>query len=79
MLMLVDTNVLLRLSEPAHAHHPIAATAIETIEALDHRLIVVPQVVYEFWAVATRPQNVNGFGAYCRKRKGILGTFAVNV
>ena len=62
MLVLVDTNLVLRLVEPAHVHHAIAATAMESLETLGHQAVVVPQVVYEFSAVATRPSEVNGLG-----------------
>jgi len=62
MVVLVDTNVLLRLVEPAHAHYRIAAAAIESLETLGHETVVVPQVVYEFSTVATRPAVVNGLG-----------------
>ncbi len=36
--------------------------AIGSLRGLGHRLIVVPQVVYEFWSVGTRPRDVNGLG-----------------
>jgi predicted nucleic acid-binding protein len=42
MLVLVDTNVLLRLAEPAHGQHVTAVKAIESLEAQDHQAIVVP-------------------------------------
>jgi len=62
MLILSDTNLLLRLVEPEHAQRPIAAEAIDVVRKLVYRLVIVPQVVYEFWAVGTRPAEVNGLG-----------------
>jgi predicted nucleic acid-binding protein len=62
VLVLVDTNVLLRVVEPAHAHHVTAVEAIESLDSLGHELVIVPQIGYEFWAVATRPINVDGLG-----------------
>ena len=62
MLLLIDTNLLLRLVEPAHAQHTMAIGAIESLAPLGHEPVIVPQVVYEFWAVATRPVIANGLG-----------------
>ncbi|TWT88832.1 PIN domain protein [Pseudobythopirellula maris] len=62
MTVLVDTNVLLRVN---HDGHPQSATAQETISRLintSHDLRTVPQVLYEYWAVATRPVESNGLG-----------------
>jgi predicted nucleic acid-binding protein len=62
MLILVDTNVLLRLVEPGHRHHVVASTAIRTLRQAGNTLCVVPQVHYEFWVAATREVAQNGFG-----------------
>lgn len=79
MLVLVDTNVLLRLIEPQHAQYTMAVTAIETLESLGRVKALAPQVVYEFWAVATRPLTSNGLGLSTPetefKLEGLLSTF----
>jgi predicted nucleic acid-binding protein len=62
MDVLVDTNVLLRLIEPEHSQHATAISASEALDALGHTRVIVPQVVYEFWAVTTRPVSANGLG-----------------
>lgn len=62
MQILIDTNVLLRSIEPGHPHHEISASAIDTLRQRGHELVVVPQVLYEFWSVATRPLSNNGLG-----------------
>lgn len=62
MRLLVDTNVLLRSVQLSHPHHRAAYDAIHQFAAAQHELCVVPQVLYEFWAVATRPRDVNGIG-----------------
>jgi predicted nucleic acid-binding protein len=62
MRLLVDTNLLLRLIEPEHAQHETAAEALASLDALGYLKVLLPQVVYEFWAVATRPVDVNGLG-----------------
>lgn len=81
MLLLVDTNVLLRLVEPGHAQHATAVEATESLDSLGHEVVVVPQVVYEFSAVATRPVEVNGLGMTATetqsKLDGLLAMFRV--
>lgn len=62
MQILVDTNVLVRLTEAAHFHHPTAKSAVLSLRQSGHHLCIVPQVLYEFWAVATRPTDSNGLG-----------------
>ncbi len=62
MIVLLDTNVLGRLTQRDHAMHPVAVAAIEQLIENGHELRVVPQVFYEFWAIATRRILENGFG-----------------
>ena len=62
MRVLLDTNILLRIEEPEHEHHPVAAEAVAVLLGRGHHIVLVPQVLYEFWVVATRPTNVNGLG-----------------
>lgn len=62
MLVLVDTNVLLRVVEPQHAQHATAVRALRLQRQAGHELCLVPQVHYEFWVVATRPVAHNGLG-----------------
>jgi predicted nucleic acid-binding protein len=63
MRILLDTNVLLRISDKDHASHGTAVSAVEMLEAAGHEGAVVPQVLYEYWVVATRPIESNGLGA----------------
>jgi predicted nucleic acid-binding protein len=65
MIIVLDANVLLRLADPTSAAHAIAATAVATLRAQGNALHTVPQSVYEFWAVATRPIANNGLGLSC--------------
>jgi predicted nucleic acid-binding protein len=60
MRILVDTNILLRFTETAHAHHVVARDALAEVGRLGHELCIVPQIIYEFWAVATRPIENHG-------------------
>lgn len=61
-MILVDTNVLLRAAQPGHAHHAAAKTAVKTLRLRGYVPCVVPQVLYEYWVVATRPLTENGLG-----------------
>lgn len=62
MRILVDTNVLLRMAHGRHPHTPLATAALETLLAAGHDLRIVPQVLYEYWSVATRSADHNGLG-----------------
>lgn len=62
MLILADTNILLRLVEHEHPHHATAVEAIDILVTRGHQPCIVPQVAYEFWVVATRPVEANGLG-----------------
>ena len=62
MRILLDTNILLRLDDTGHIHHARALSAVDQLHAAGHELVLVPQVLYEYWVVATRPTEVNGLG-----------------
>src|SRR5438270_13320954 len=62
MTVQLDTNLLTRLAQPSHQHHPVALIAKRKLEAQGATLCIVPQNLYEFWAVATRPVAVQGLG-----------------
>lgn len=66
-MILLDTNLLGRLTDSADALCLVARKAVHTLLANGERLIIVPQNLYEFWAVATRrpgapPVGHNGLG-----------------
>jgi predicted nucleic acid-binding protein len=54
-VILLDTNLLVRMTRPLDPRCGVARSAIQTCLARGERLVVVPQNLYEFWAVATRP------------------------
>ena len=62
MKILVDSNILLRTTEVGHHQHLPSADALDTLENRDHELVIVPQILYEYWSVATRPLENNGLG-----------------
>jgi predicted nucleic acid-binding protein len=54
-MILLDTNLLTRMTRSHDPQSGVARTAIQTLLGRGERLIVVPQNLYEFWVVATRP------------------------
>ncbi len=62
MNYLIDTNILTRLAEPGHPLHQPALDSVKCLVAEGHKLHIVPQNIYEFWVVCTRPTSVNGLG-----------------
>ena len=60
--MLLDTNILLRMAQPRSPHHQTAIHAVLELHQRGVHLFLVPQILYEFWVVATRPVDVNGLG-----------------
>jgi predicted nucleic acid-binding protein len=66
-MILLDTNLLGRLTDATDPNHFAARDAIHRLLARGERPIIVPQNLYEFWAVATRrpgppPAGRNGLG-----------------
>lgn len=60
MRVLADTNVVLRyVHEDAEQHAEVEA-AIDRLMERGDELVLVPQVMYEYWVVATRPYGSNG-------------------
>ena len=62
MQILLDTNILLRLAEPTHKLHETARDSVRKLAQQKHHLLIVPQCLYEFWAVSTRSVEHNGLG-----------------
>ncbi|MGF1673741.1 MAG: type II toxin-antitoxin system VapC family toxin [Rivularia sp. (in: cyanobacteria)] len=62
MNYLVDTNFLLRLAQNTSPFQQYTRNAYFTLRSQGEVLIIVPQNLVEFWAVATRPVDVNGLG-----------------
>jgi predicted nucleic acid-binding protein len=54
-MILLDTNLLTRMTRSHDPQSGVARAAVQTLRGRGERLIVVPQNLYEFWAVATRP------------------------
>lgn len=62
-MILVDTNILLRLAQPGNPHRQPARDAISLLTTRDGESIaIVPQNLYEMYVVCSRPISANGFG-----------------
>ena len=53
-MILLDTNILGRITDSTDPQCHVTRHAIHALSAKQERLTVVPQNLYEFWAVATR-------------------------
>ncbi len=60
--MLVDANIVLRLSDNGSPLHAQARQALEAAHSSGRILHWCAQVMIEYWAVATRPREANGLG-----------------
>lgn len=66
-MILLDTNLLGRMTDSTDPQCAASRRAVHVLLARSERLIIVPQNLYEFWAVATRkpgppPTGQNGLG-----------------
>jgi predicted nucleic acid-binding protein len=62
MSVLVDTNILLRRTQPDHQHYTIAVESVAQILAIGEPVYFTLQNISEFWNVVTRPVANNGLG-----------------
>jgi predicted nucleic acid-binding protein len=63
MKILLDTNILTRLAHGEEdPDYDAAERSLEILRTRGHVLCLVPQNLYEFWSVATRPLDANGLG-----------------
>ena len=58
----IDTNILLRYADTGADQHQLIMQALETLTLRQDEVVIVPQTLYEFWSVATRPAANNGLG-----------------
>lgn len=72
MRILLDTNVIIRAAQPNQPAWPVINQALTALVAHGCTLCVVPQNIYEFWVVATRPQAQNGFGLTSADAKSLV-------
>ena len=87
-MILLDTSLLVRMTRSRDPQSGVARAAIQALLRRRERPVVVPQNLYEFWAVATRargapPAGRNGLGmtpaqvvAMVNTTTGFLGLLA---
>ena len=69
----IDTNVLARSIETAHPMQPVAGDAV--LVSRGETVCVLPQNLYEFWVIATRPRDRNGLGLSAVEAQAHLAQF----
>jgi len=77
MRILLDTNILLRYADSEHSLHIPVVEATRSLRRRNHELVIVPQSLYEFWAVATRTLKANGLGMTSDEAETFLRKFCV--
>ncbi len=75
MRVLLDANILLRTVDLTAPLRPTAMAAVGTLNARGDTPIIVPQSLYEFWVVATRPKDKNGLGLSVPECQAEVATF----
>lgn len=75
MRILVDTNILTRSVQAEHPQQQPAVDAITGLAKQGHVPGVLPQSIYEFWVVSTRPISVNGLGMTAAEVSSLLLKF----
>ena len=62
MMVLIDTNVLLRMRDKDAPRYQECIEAVDLLRGRGERLFICAQTLAEFWVVATRPCDANGCG-----------------
>lgn len=62
MRYLADSNLILRGADNTSSMQRTALESMARLRAQGHYICLVPQNLYEFWVVATRPAERNGLG-----------------
>lgn len=75
MILLVDTNVLVRLIQQGDPMHTDARRAATTLTRLGNQVSIIAQNLIEFWAVATRPTSNNGLALSIADTAAHIKTF----
>ena len=74
VLFLIDANILIFSSNPAAPEYQECVKATDTIRLNGDIPCIVPQSLYEFWVVATRPIAERGLGMTPAQAIGELST-----
>jgi predicted nucleic acid-binding protein len=79
-MILLDTNVLGRFTSSVDPQCRVVRKVVPDLIARGERLVIVPQNLYEFWAIATRtrgspPTGQNGLGLTTKQTSQWLNYF----
>ncbi len=58
----LDTNIILRLVDKKSSEHKNVLGLVKSLISDRYHICLLPQTLIEFWVVATRPVDANGFG-----------------
>ena len=76
MRVLLDTNLLARWLNVEDRDHATAKESLRVLRQQGHVPCLVPQNLYEFWSVATRPTDANGLGMSVSEANAEIQRFA---
>jgi predicted nucleic acid-binding protein len=65
-MILLDTNVLIHSKLATSRHYAAVTERLTKFYENEEDLVICPQVLYEFYVVATRPSDKNGLGIGCQ-------------
>jgi len=71
----LDSNLLIRSIEENHQQQDEALDAINKLVGRGEDVFLLPQFLYEFWVVATRPTKDNGLGLNTTEAETFLAKF----
>ena len=58
-MILLDSNILIHGNQNSSPHFPVVTNKLLQLISKDEELVICPQVLYEFYVVATRPNKQN--------------------
>lgn len=69
---LLDTNIVLRFSNPSDEQHSVVTEAVSVLLMQADECYLTAQVLIELWVVATRPVDVNGLGWSVEQTRNVI-------
>jgi predicted nucleic acid-binding protein len=79
MVYAIDTNILARSIHEGHPMQNVTKLAIKTLLDRGDLVCVLAQSLYEFWVIATRPLEANGFGMSTAETQIRLAEFETRI
>ena len=80
-MILLDTSMILRSKQKSSSHYHFITEKLIEMVSIGEELVVCPQVIYEFYVVATRPIENNGLGlpveTAMKEIRNIISTYSI--